>query len=267
MNNLSSMSEFLETELQEETIQSISYEQYVYMLECVGQGITVDDVLLHEGFSDFIKAQKGALKKIFTSFKKELTVIANEFKVDLGMLVQGFKNRNIFSVFKYFGFSLGKLTKVLGAVSKLWRNGLAHVFDELAKTGLMKKLHKGLVSVDEVLAKYPILKKLTGPMIAGLLIYIWLNMTFIGDLDYDFNFGAVVDSLTGRFTLADLFGGGSGLMLLTLFGTGGLASAPWLGSVAGNLALALVYTAVTIAKDKNHPIAQKIRSKVKLKPI
>ena len=69
-------------------------------------------------------------------------------------------------------------------------------------------------------------------------------MTFIGDLDYDFNFTNVVNSLQGRYSITDLFVSADGLMLIALFGSGtafGL-SMPWLGAKSYNLLLALTYT-------------------------
>ena len=111
------------------------------------------------------------------------------------------------------------------------------------------------MKVDEVLDRYPKLKMVTGFVVAGLLLYIWLNMTFIGDLDYDFNFTDLTNALGGSFSIADLFVSPEGLMLMTLFGTGAAfgLSIPWLGKTAFNLTLAIVYTgyARLKGKDKN----------------
>jgi hypothetical protein len=45
-------------------------------------------------------------------------------------------------------------------------------------------------------------------------------MTFIGDLDYDFNFGDIINAISGNFSIEQLFFSSSGLMLITLFGVG-----------------------------------------------
>jgi hypothetical protein len=47
-------------------------------------------------------------------------------------------------------------------------------------------------------------------------------MTFIGDLDYDFNFSDLIAALKGSFSIADLFTSPNGLMLIALFGTGSM---------------------------------------------
>ena len=46
------------------------------------------------------------------------------------------------------------------------------------------------MKVDQVIQKYPKIAKVTGIVVAGLLLFMWINMTFIGDLDYDFNFNS-----------------------------------------------------------------------------
>ncbi len=88
-------------------------------------------------------------------------------------------------------------------------------------------------------------------------------MTFIGDLDYDFNWGDIIGALSGSFTITDLFLSPSGLMMITLFLTGGLISVPWLGSSSYNILVALFYTGYTKLKGKDFNILKNIKAKIK----
>jgi len=223
---------------------------------------------LEEGVIDRFKNIGAELKKIFKNFREEIVKVAQDTGIGIDSVVAGFRNRNMYAILKGFGFSIKSMLGALSKVSELWRNGLFAVFHEIANTGMMKKIQSGAAKADEILKKYPILKKLSGVLIAALLVYIWMNMTFIGDLDYDFNFEAVFNALMGNFSIEQLFTGASGIMLLTLFATGSIASVPWLGSLPYNLLLALVYTATKYAKNKT--IAAKLdalRGKIKFKKI
>ena len=115
------------------------------------------------------------------------------------------------------------------------------------------------MKVDEFLDKYPILKKIGGIAVAGLLLYIWLNMSFIGDLEYDMNIGDMTAALSGTFSIAELFLSPAGLMMITLFATGGLISAPWLGASTLNLVLALIYTGYVKIREKSPQIQNMMR--------
>lgn len=236
-------------QIQLDPSEYITFEVYCAALD--------SDIYLQERFSDLRIVR--ALKKVFNDLKRELKNIARQFKLSYQDLIKAFKNRDVFGVLKAFGFKIKLAFKAINELTKFVRGGLFEVFREIARTRTFQKIRSGAVKVDEVLNAYPVLKKMTGIAIAGLLLWIWLNMTFIGDLDYDFNFGDMADALAGKFSIAELFTSAQGLMLMTLFGTGfafGL-SVPWLGKSLYNFILALVYTAYAKLKDPE--------SKVKLR--
>lgn len=249
------------TELTEEDFVDIRYDEYLDILECIAKDGDLE--VLTEGLFDRVKGFTGKLKAAFTQFKEDLKEIAEQFKMSITDLVIAFKNRNLFAILKAFGFKLKLVLKAINSATALLRKGLMAVFEEIAQTGIFQKIEKGIVKVDDLLKKYPILKRLTGIAVAGLLIYIWLNMTFIGDLDYDFNFSAIFQALSGNYTLHAIFGGGAGIMLATLFATGSVVSAPWLGTTAANLILALVYTAYVGMRGRGNQIANALRSRIR----
>lgn len=234
----------MQTEVYLEYIQT-DYDFITYEIYCEALDLAMTNQLM-EGFFDKIKEMHLAkeLVKLFKDLKYNLSRIAKDFKIGIPDLVRAFKQKDIYSMFKAFKFNIKLLFKAIGEFTKLVKGGLLEVFREIHKTRAIQKLKAGVMKVDELLDKYPILKKVTGIVIAGLLLYIWLNMTFIGDLDYDFNFSDIVAALGGSFSLTALFVSPEGLMLLTLFGTGvafGL-SIPWLGKSVYNLTLAIAYT-------------------------
>lgn len=99
---------------------------------------------------------------------------------------------------------------------------------------------------------------------------MWLNMTFIGDVEYDLDFSNIFAAISGNFSIADLFISTEGLTLIALFGTGVLfgISVPWLGRGIYNLILSLVYTISRKVKDKDKSLndsLKKIKNKIQTK--
>ncbi|MBY9000982.1 MAG: hypothetical protein KGD64_08720 [Candidatus Heimdallarchaeota archaeon] len=258
----------MKTEVYLEYLQT-DFDFITYEVYCEAFDLVMSNQLT-EGFFDDLKQSHltGKLVKMFRDLKYNLSKISKEFRLGIPDLVSAFKQRDIYSMFKAFKFNIKLLFKAIGEVTKLVKGGLLEVFRKLYRTRVIQKIRSGALKVDEVLDKYPILKKVTGIVVAGLLLYIWLNMTFIGDLDYDFNFSDVAAALGGSFSLAALFVSPEGLMLLTLFGTGAVfgLSFPWLGKSLYNLTLAIVYTSYYKLKNddvKYKEMLRKFKRKMK----
>lgn len=230
------------TIVKEIDVDAISHDMYCEALDLVFSD------LLTENFFDTLKLKQKSLSgewmRVFNSLKMGMGKIAQDYKLNSSELISAFKQKSIFSILKAFKFNITLAFRAVGEASKAIRGGLGAVFKELYETKAVQKLRTGAIKVDSILNKYPKLKKIGGLVVAGLLLYMWLNMTFIGDLDYDFNFTNVVNSLRGSYSITDLFVSADGLMLIALFGSGtafGL-SMPWLGAKSYNLLLALTYT-------------------------
>ena len=74
-----------------------------------------------------------------------------------------------------------------------------------------------------------------------MLLYIWLNMAFTGDFNYDFDFADLISALSGKFSLAQLFAGQDGIRMLLLFATGMIGlSFPWPGATSAKFVIALI---------------------------
>ena len=232
----------------------ISYDLYCHALD------NMESDTLEESIMDYMKDKKvqvvNKVKAIFTEVKNELDRISHEVGLEYHLLLIAFKDLHFYGIFKGFGYTFHRVLKAMTEITGLFRGGLLGVFKQIEQTGGFKKLKRGAIKIDDLLDQYPLLKRVGGIAVAGLLFYIWLNMTFIGDIEYDFNFSNITDALKGTYTLEEFFVSHQGLMLGTLFATGTLISAPWLGSTIYNLVLAVVYTG--LSKLKGHGIDQKV---------
>jgi len=249
-----------------EETQLVTYEMYCGALNLVFEQRLTESYFLEENIFKDIKNMRLArgLVRVFNELRYNIQKVGKDFKMNFRDLIEAFKNREVYDMLKAFGFNFKLIFRAIGAFTNALRGGLLEVFKELSRTKTFQKIRSGAVKVDEVLNKYPILKRLTGVIIAGLLLYIWLNMTFIGDLDYDFNFSDTVAALHGSFSIADIFTSPEGLMLITLFGTGAAfgLSVPWLGKSLYNLTVAIVYTGYSKLKGDKKKLTQ-IKKKMK----
>jgi len=257
--------------LTEAEAQLVTYGMYCESLDRIAAGWTPHASFyasrLDEGILDVIKqsglAQK--LGKVFVEFKDTIGQISSEFKIGAGEIVGALKQKDAFTFLKAIRFNLGLALKSVQAATKLVRKGLLSVFKELHKTGVWQKVRSGAMKIDEVLDRYPILKQVTGIVVAGLLIYIWLNMTFIGDLEFDMDLSTVALALAGSFSITDMFTSPAGMMMLTLLGTGFIGlSFPWLGASAYNMLVALIYT---LLRQRKNRAAANLKSALELKSI
>ena len=235
------------SDIQERIVRRLNVNEMTYDIYCEALELSFSNRLT-ENFFDALKVRQKRLSgewvQVFGNLKLGLAKIAQDYRLSSHELISAFKNKSIFSILKAFRFNLSLLFRAVGEASRAVRGTLSVVFKELYQTKAVQKMRSGAIKIDALLNRYPKLKKIGGLAVAGLLVYMWLNMTFIGDLDYDFNFTHVVDALGGKYSIADLFMSADGLMLIALFGTGtafGL-SMPWLGAKSYNLLLALVYT-------------------------
>lgn len=251
------------------------YEFVTHEIYCEALDLALEDSLTEEFFIHYIKQQidegvmdwikgitlPGALLGFFKDIKEFVVKVGKDLAVSVQDIARAFKERSVFGVLKAFGFSIWKILKAIQQASALLSGGLLKVFQEIHKSGVAQKLHSGAMKIDEFLDKYPIIKKLSGPVIAGILLYIWLNMSFLGDTSFDLDISHIAAAVTGGFTLTKLFTSPEGMMMITLLATGmaGL-SFPWLGGKIYNLTLALAYTGFKRLRD--NAMVARLRTKM-----
>jgi len=217
-----------------EFIEIDEYQEFLLCLEYVEKerlGI------LEDGLIDNLK---GALKKKVDFIKEILSIVKGKVSDVIALL----KIRSVFDFLKRINFDFKKLYKLLQRGFKAYRDLRKVIFEYIAETRVAKWTEKELKKLDEFLKKHPKTKKIAGLAIAGILLYIWLNMSFTGDFGFDMSFDDIALALKGSFDLHQLFAGPQGIELLTLFFTGAVMklSFPWPGPTSVKLVGGLMFS-------------------------
>ena len=147
--------------------------------------------------------------------------------------------------------SMAKLFSIVKAGFKAYKQVIKAIGEYMASTKVGRWTEDKLKDLDAFLAKHPKTKRIAGLAVAGILIYIWLNMTFTGNADYDFDMGDMIMALGGGFTLSTIFAGPDGMALLTLFATGVIGlSFPWPGPQHIQFVGAVLYGSAKLVGQK-----------------
>lgn len=174
---------------------------------------------------------------------KSLDKIANDLGEPKEKLVDALKSKKVYDILSSVGFSITKLYKLFFDVIRLIRFGVIDALRDLERSGKLDSLKKGTIKMDDLLNEYPQLKKLTGPLMGALLLFLWIRQSFIGDPEYDFNMGYILDAVKGKYSLYQLFVSPEGLFDLLLVATGGWMSFSWLlATEIEGIIMALIYT-------------------------
>jgi len=186
---------------------------------------------------------------------------ASILKSNVSDLIDFFKNKILFKIFKAIKFSLGYLFKMLKDGYKAYQELQKVISKYASDTKVVKFTEEQLKKLDDFLMKHPKIKRFSGFAVSGILIYTWLNMSFTGDLFDDFDLSNVLLALQGKFTLTMIFAGPEGTKMLILFATGALLgiSFPWPGPSSIKLASAFLYS---ISKTFKIRIPSNILSKL-----
>ena len=222
-----------------EIVYEIQYEEFYRFVE--DNDLTSDKVVLKE------IVIPGKLKKIWGF----ITELKNMLKVKIADLVKLFLNKLVFKFFAKIKFSMKYLFGIVKKGFKAYKEVINAIGEYVANTKVGKWTEDKLKDLDAFLAKHPKTKRIAGFAVAGILIYIWLNMTFTGNADYDFDMGDMLLALAGGFTLSTLFAGPDGMALLMLFATGVIGlSFPWPGPQSFQFIGAVVYGSAKLVGQK-----------------
>ena len=222
-----------------EIVYEIQYEEFYRFVEA--NDLTSDKVVLKE------IVIPGKLKKIWGF----ITELKNMLKVKIADLIKLFLNKLVFKFFAKIKFSMKYLFGIVKKGFKAYKEVIKAIGEYVANTKVGKWTEDKLKDLDAFLAKHPKTKRIAGFAVAGILIYIWLNMTFTGNADYDFDMGDMLLALAGGFTLSTLFAGPDGMALLMLFATGVIGlSFPWPGPQSFQFIGAVVYGSAKLVGQK-----------------
>jgi len=190
--------------------------------------------------------------KIPEVIRRQITFVkklARDSGFKFSSLLKFFKEKVIFQFFTKIKFSFVELHKILKKGFKAYQGVLDAVSEFIAQSGIGKFTAEKLKELDKFLLKHPKVRRLAGIGVAALLVYIWFNMTFTGDPQFDFDMSDLLAALAGNFSLANLFSGTQGTKLLLLFATGAIGlTFPWPGPARIQFAIGIIQT-----------LAQKVR--------
>jgi hypothetical protein len=184
-------------------------------------------------------------------FLKFVYDLAKGTGLALADLVNLFKDSRVVRFFSKIKWSMEKMFGLLKEGYKKMK-GLQEALMEYARNSaggkwVAKQLDsETLREIDLWLERHPKTRVLAGAGMAGLLVYIWWNMSYVGNPVFDFDLSDVLDALTGSFSLSNLFSGAKGVTLLLLFLTGSVGIGfGWPGAKSIHFAISVI---VTLAK-------------------
>lgn len=238
----------------EEDDASLTYEQYCRYIDAQVNPIT------ERYYVDT------AVPRGMERLKNDVIRMGKMFSISLKLIWRALKQPDVFTFLKVIKFNLYMMLDIFSTIGQLVRDGLMDGFKTLADQSFMGQYHSKVAAVDAAIEKFPVLKKVTGPVIFGIYVVIWLNMTFIMNLKYDFDFTKQIKALKGDWKIADFIDQPDGMMLLTLFLTGSFVSFPWLGSTVLNILILIVVTAMSrIPGEEVRQHMKKLKDRIKLR--
>ena len=180
--------------------------------------------------------------------------LAKETGYKIKDLFKVFLNKTVFKLFSLIGWSMTKLFGMIKAGYKVYQDLQKVIAEYIHSNKVVQWTVKELEKLDVFLSKHPKTKRVAGVAVAGLLIYIWLTMSFTGDALDDFDITMVFASLAGHATLSQVFGTPAGVKMLMLFVTGAVTGLtfPWGGSSLVKFSIAVVVTLAKMIKEKLH---------------
>jgi hypothetical protein len=222
----------------------------------------VDELYGYRNLKEFsipswIKSKVPAWIKDQFYFIKELAI---SVKADFFELLNAFRNVTIYKLFKLIKWDLEQMWDLVKKGFKAYEKLQKDIAKWVAESQLGQTFINDIKAFDEFFEKHPWVKNVAGPVVAGILIFIWLNMTFTGDFAYDFNLSSVILALTGKYTLYKFFGSEDGIRMLVLLATGVLLSLsfPWPGPDSIKYLTAVVVSLINYAKGSEEEKVKKV---------
>lgn len=218
-----------------------TYVTYNTFCECV-EHVFDNSEIKDAGKLSKLKGVIDFLKKIYKTFQAVLSQMSLTFK-DLSI---AFKKKEFWNLLVLLKFEFTLVFKALGAAQKAIADGLLTQLAKISNSEIMSLVKDKVIKLDSIIQKIPVIKQLSGLALAGLLIWMWSSMTFIGDLEFDFDLSIAFEALSGKYTITHLLTTEQGLQFITLYFTGtyGGLTFNWILGAPYCIVLMLVYTVV-----------------------
>jgi hypothetical protein len=239
-----------------EYVNDASYDLFVENVDLYLLNPELVESRLDEGLMDFFKDKIQLIKDFAASLS-----------MDVMDLLVAFKDRFIFGFLTKISWSFSKLISIVHDGYTLYTNLHNIIFTYMKEKGITKWTDEKLKELSEYLSSHPNIKRAVGLVVAGFLIYQWTQLiAFTGDIDFDFDQTALFQALSGNYHLMDLFGGESGLKLLSYIAfklLSGHDIMPWnkvinLTGTAATGTLFMFSIVYTVAKYKYPTVARKM---------
>lgn len=227
---------------------------------------TLTAALIEAGFVSRINALPNlggkAKQALVQEFKEQVHHVSSNLGITKSAVITAFKEPKMSNLLEATGYSFATLWGAVHMAHKVAEQGALHVIAQLAEHHALHKVaHKGAhkaKKVDELVEKYPVLKKLTGPALAGMLIYGY-TLTEPHKLG-DWDLGNVKKALAGEFGIHDFLQTSEALYLGVHVATGKALSLSAIAQSASTLALGLACTTII---NSDNPRLQKLAGHVK----
>ena len=210
-------------------------------------------------FCEYVWKSDGGRLLVEFSFGKDIREkiqFIKQFAVETGFklkdLLTLFMEKTVFKLFQQIGWSIKSLYEILKKGFDAYKNLQIAIADFVGDTKVGEWTKDRLIELDKFLKTHPKTKRVAGVAVAGLLLFIWLRMTFTGDPLDDFDISGIFTALQGNFSLYEFFGTASGLRMLLLFASGALLglSFPWPGTNMIKFGIAILTTLAKFFKRK-----------------
>jgi len=254
--------------------ENYNYDSYCSDVDLVAEAVfapssstITEELIISESFNSIRKEILELFKLIRDHFYKS----GINLKISASEISRAFRSKSIYESLKYFGFSIRSLFAAIQDITAIPSNALVKAFEDLRSLTFIQSLDQRAEEFDRILENNPVIKLMTGPLVAALLVLIWLNMTFTGNIKHDMDISKWFKAITGDFYLKELFTSAEGMSMITFLFTGlitgGALSFVWLGSSILNLIMAFGYITLKIAGTSPaqlHKIKEYLTSKMRL---
>jgi hypothetical protein len=213
---------------------------------------------IEAGLLETIKKAKDLTSKAKDAAIKEAKEvghhIAGNVKMTKEQIELAYREPRMGNVLKACGYSFGTAFGALHLAHKVAAEGALHVIAHLGEHHILHKLghkaghSKSGHSVDSVLKKYPVLKKLTGPALAGMILYGY-TMTEPHKLG-DWDMSSVKKAFNGEYGVSDFLQSSEAVALSAHVISGKALS---LGALAGSVTTLGLGLACTAVIHSEHP--------------
>lgn len=196
---------------------------------------------------------KAAKDKLKTEMKEQIEHVSKNLKITKDAVVEAYKEPRMSNILHATGYSMATLYGAFVQANHAAHDGVLTVLTHIgAHEGLHKVAHKvghheNVKKVDAVLEKYPVVKKLSGPAIAGLLLYGYCLAPTNKLQDWDLS--NVSKALKGDFSAKDLITSSECVSLTASVASGHAFNIATIVDSVGTLTVALACNAIIHSKN------------------